>query len=59
MKKNSLQTNIIIIFVLMMLVILFFMGFFSYVKIKQVYNDSLKSEFNNAYIAFSKSITKP
>ena len=57
MKKNSLQTNIIIIFVLMMLVILFSMSFFSYIKIKQVYLDSLSSELNNAYIAFSNSIT--
>ena len=57
MKRNSLQTNIIIIFVLMMLVILFSMSFFSYIKIKQVYMDSLHSEFNNAYIAFSNSIT--
>ncbi len=58
MKKNSLQTNIIIIFVLMMLVILFSMSFFSYIKIKQIYIDSLRSEFNNAYIGFSNSIIK-
>lgn len=56
MKKNSLQTNIIIIFVLMMLVILFSMSFFSYIKIKQVYTDSLNSELNNAYMGFSNSI---
>lgn len=57
MKKNSLQTNIIIIFVLMMLVILFSMSFFSYIKTKQVYLDSLQSELNNACMGFSNSIT--
>ena len=58
MKKTSLQANIIIIFVLMMIVILFSMSFFSYTNIEQVYTDSLNSEFNNAYVGFSNSITQ-
>lgn len=57
MKKNSLQTRIILIFVLMILVILFSITFFSYVKIEQVYKDSLLYGYNSASKILSKNIS--
>ncbi len=56
MIKKSLQQKIIIIFFVMVAVILIATSSFAYIKIKQVYKNSLQRELSDAGVSFSSSI---